>query len=130
MDQMEEDPVVADHQQRRRAAFSKGSGRGVAAPLSAVHRVSGGAPIIDSSKSPLYAWLLQREQSIRWDFVHLIRDSRAVAFSHQRTRRDPSARDERFLRKAGPITSAAEWSSRNTLAAALSSSSHRYVRTV
>jgi hypothetical protein len=94
----------------------------------AVHRVCAGVPIVDSSKSPLYAWLLQREQSIRWDFVHLIRDSRAVAFSHQRTRRDPSSTEDRFMRKSGPVKSAAEWDLRNTLAAALAKSSRGYVR--
>ena len=56
----------------------------------AVRDVSGASVIIDGSKDPLYAALLSRVPAIDLHVVHLVRDSRAVAFSQQRVKKDPA----------------------------------------
>src|SRR5215467_1594185 len=48
-----------------------------------VHKVSGSDFIVDSSKVPQYAWVLAEAQGLELHMVHLVRDSRATAFSWQ-----------------------------------------------
>src|SRR5262245_4291728 len=61
--------------------------------LSRVYRSASeraGTPwLVDSSKAPAYGFLIARIPGIRLHVLHLIRDSRAVAHSWQRTRRRP-----------------------------------------
>ena len=52
----------------------------------AIAAVSGAKVIVDSSKTPAYCRILQDCAGIEVDVVHLLRDSRAVAFSWQRKR--------------------------------------------
>ena len=49
-----------------------------------IAETSGGAVIVDSSKSPAYALLLQLIPSLDVRVVHLVRDPRAVAYSWRR----------------------------------------------
>ena len=53
----------------------------------AVREISGASVIIDGSKEALYGYLLQQVPAINLHPVHLIRDSRAVAFSYQRVKK-------------------------------------------
>ncbi|HEV2474304.1 MAG TPA: hypothetical protein VGS41_16625, partial [Chthonomonadales bacterium] len=55
----------------------------------AVQKVSGSEIIVDSSKVPQYAWVLAEARGIELHMVHLVRDSRATAFSWQRHRIRP-----------------------------------------
>jgi sulfotransferase family protein len=50
----------------------------------AIAKVSGANVVVDSSKLPSHAFLLRRLPGIDLRLVHLVRDSRAVAFSWQR----------------------------------------------
>ena len=56
----------------------------------AVRDISGASVVVDGSKDPLYAYLLSQVPAIDLCIVHLIRDSRAVAFSQQRVKKDPA----------------------------------------
>ena len=47
----------------------------------AIHRVSGGAVVVDSTKDPPFAFVLRRVRRLDLRVVHLVRDSRGVAFS-------------------------------------------------
>jgi hypothetical protein len=47
----------------------------------AIDRVSGGACVVDSTKDPPFAFLLRRVPTLDLRVVHLVRDSRGVAFS-------------------------------------------------
>lgn len=56
----------------------------------AVRDVSGAKLIVDTSKEPQFASVLARARGIDLRFAHLVRDSRAVAYSWARTKRLPS----------------------------------------
>lgn len=55
----------------------------------AIRDVGGGAAVVDSSKAPSYAFVLRRVPGIRLRAVHLVRDSRGVAFSWAKEVRRP-----------------------------------------
>jgi hypothetical protein len=60
----------------------------------AIQDVTGCRVIVDSSKSPVYGYLLQHIPSLEVYVLHLVRDSRAVAYSVIRSlnERDPAKR--------------------------------------
>jgi hypothetical protein len=77
----------------------------------AIASVTGCHVVVDSSKTPAYARILQDLPRFRVDIVHLLRDPRAVAFSWQRKRlwvRDGAAYMSRF----GPTRSSLIWDAR------------------
>jgi len=91
--------------------------------------VSGAAAIVDSSKDSTYALLLSTIAGVEVEIIHLVRDSRAVAFSWQRRRRRPEVVDrEEYMPVIRPAGAAAGWSARNVSAEALRRFSSRYVR--
>ena len=55
----------------------------------AVDEFTNGRVILDSSKTSAFAYLLAPSSNVNSLFLHLIRDSRAVVFSHQRVKRRP-----------------------------------------
>ncbi len=95
----------------------------------AIVAVSGAPALVDSSKDSTYALLLSRVAGIEVEIIHLVRDSRAVAYSWQRRRRRPEVieRDE-FMPLVRPSGTALGWSQRNGSAEALRWVSERYVR--
>lgn len=81
----------------------------------AIYEVGGGA-IVDSSKHASTAFLLRRVPSVRLRVVHLVRDSRGVAFSLLKKIRRPEVVDgEAFMFRASASHSALEWVAFNTL---------------
>jgi hypothetical protein len=75
----------------------------------AIYQVSGARIILDSSKLPSYCALLGKlETSITW--VHLVRDSRAVAYSQMKKKPKPDARRPgAYMRRFSPFESARDW---------------------
>ena len=127
--------------QRRRARWGEvtrrvlgaGSEGGVDRALLRLYRamleVSSAPAIVDSSKDSTYALLLSTIEGLEVEIVHLVRDSRAVAFSWQRKRRRPEIVDrEEYMPVIRPAGAAAGWSARNISAEALRRFSSRYVR--
>lgn len=53
--------------------------------LAAIARVAGGSVVIDSSRLPTHTLLLVRNPELDVRMGHLVRDSRGVAFSNQKT---------------------------------------------
>jgi hypothetical protein len=95
----------------------------------AILTISGAPAIVDSSKDSTYALLLSTIEGIEVEIVHLVRDSRAVAYSWQRRRRRPEIVDrEEYMPVIRPAGAAAGWSARNVSAEALRRFSQRYVR--
>jgi len=88
---------------------------GVMLPLCrAVARASGKNVIVDSSHEPSQALVLARLPQIQLKILHLVRDSRAVAFSSTRTKLAfDSGRVRMYLPRKGSVTSALGWSWRN-----------------
>jgi len=76
----------------------------------AIQRVSGASIIVDSSKSPSYALLLAQLPFLEVHVVHLVRDSRAVAYSQQRAKRKPEIywEEQRMLVRR-PSRTAVDW---------------------
>jgi len=56
---------------------------------SAIHQVTGCRVIVDSSKNPAYAYVLSGIPNIELYVIHLIRDSRGVAYSWSKIKRRP-----------------------------------------
>jgi hypothetical protein len=86
----------------------------LAALYGAIARVSGAKVIIETSKDPTFACLLTRIPGSDVRVVHLVRDSRAVAYSWTRRRRMPSPIGEQeFMPQASPTETAIKWSAWN-----------------
>ncbi len=84
--------------------------------------------IIDSSKLPLYAFVLNTISEIELYVVHLIRDSRAVAFSWQKKKRRYEIPDNEVFMPIYPIRySAKEWNKINMMFALTKNIFHRYI---
>jgi hypothetical protein len=78
--------------------------------MQAILDVSGAKTIVDSSKYPSYCYLLSRVPNANVQLVHLVRDSRAVAYSFMRTRRKPDVHwKEEYMRRFSPLRSARDW---------------------
>lgn len=76
----------------------------------AIRNVAGCTVIVDSSKEPSYAYLLRRIGGLDLSLLHLVRDSRAVAFSWVRKRERPEIHWTRaFMDVHAPPKSAALW---------------------
>lgn len=88
-----------------------------------IGRVSGANVIVDSSKWPTAAALLQLLPGVEPYLVHLVRDPRAVAYSRRKVKKAGN----REMRRRGPAFIASSWVLRNKLAEAVASAypSHR-----
>jgi hypothetical protein len=85
--------------------------------------VSGARTIVDLSKLPSFCCLLGRIGVERSRLVHLVRDSRAVAFSFMRRKRKPDVTwTEAYMRRLGPLRSSFDWNVLNVGAAAVARS--------
>lgn len=78
----------------------------------AMHAVTGARVIVDSSKDVSHGWLLT-QAGIDLSVVHLVRDSRASAFSWQRRKFNPGNGDN--MRRYQPVRAGLEWQSINAL---------------
>ncbi|HEX2192960.1 MAG TPA: sulfotransferase [Acidimicrobiales bacterium] len=76
----------------------------------AVLAVSGASFVVDSSKDPSYAFLLCALPSLDVSLVHLVRDSRAVAYSWTRRRVRPEIHWKvEYMRQRPPLLTARRW---------------------
>jgi hypothetical protein len=95
----------------------------------AILEVSGQRAIVDSTGDATHGLILSRLPEIDLHVVHLVRDSRAVAFSWKRARRRPEIH---WRSQDMPIervsTSAMRWTMNNLLAERLSKSAASYRR--
>jgi hypothetical protein len=78
----------------------------------AVAEVSGDPVVVDSSKSPVYALTL-RAAGLDVEVVHLVRDSRAVAYSWTRPRLMRDTVSDEYMPTFGPARSSLMWISNN-----------------
>jgi hypothetical protein len=80
----------------------------------AVAEVAQAATVVDSSKSPTFAVILQRVPGIDPVVLHLIRDSRAVAHSWSRRRPMPEVVEgDAYMAIYGPARAAIDWARSN-----------------
>ncbi|MGD9763483.1 MAG: sulfotransferase [Candidatus Binatia bacterium] len=95
----------------------------------AIQRASGCRWLIDSSKEPAYAFALARLPGVRLSVVHLVRDSRAVAFAWMKRKEIPDVHWKRaYMHRYSAAQSAAWWVAFNSLCHAFRYRAARYVR--
>jgi Sulfotransferase family len=87
------------------------------APLFLAIRDAGGRPtIIDSSKAPSTAFLLRQVPGVELSAVHLVRDSRGVAYSWTKKIARPDAPGrEMYMHRYHPPRIAFRWMTRNAM---------------
>lgn len=73
----------------------------------AIEEVTGASWIVDSSKDPSFGHVLALSAEIDLAVVHLVRDSRAVAYSWTRDKHDPGT--GKPMSRQHPLRSALEW---------------------
>jgi len=96
---------------------------------SAILSVAGARVVVDSSKDPSYAFLLCATPALDVSVVHVIRDSRAVAFSWMRTKVRPEIHWEvAYMQRRAPARSATRWLQDNLLLDALGRRHPRFLR--
>jgi len=79
----------------------------------AVAEATGAATLIDSSKHASLAFCLRRRPEIDLRVVHLVRDSRAVAYSWTTRVARPDASAESYMTTYPPVRAAAQWNIEN-----------------
>lgn len=95
----------------------------------AIKKVSGCKVVVDSSKEPVHGFILNAIPTMRLHVVHLVRDSRAVAYSWQRKRRRPEVYwKHEYMPRYSPMQSAVEWNIRNLTVGLLSRMCGRSIR--
>jgi hypothetical protein len=78
--------------------------------MRAILDVSGATTIVDSSKYPSYCYLLSRLPDADVQLLHLVRDSRAVAYSFMRKKRKPDVHwKEEYMTRFSPLRSVRDW---------------------
>jgi hypothetical protein len=105
-------PAGARHLERRKRYADA-----LRAVLSAVGRHSGASVVVDSSKDPRFGFLLSSVPGVELYTLHLVRDSRAVAWSWQRQRLRPEIHwQQECMPRLGTVKSTVFWSVPNILA--------------
>ena len=79
----------------------------------AIAEVSGAELVIDSSKHPSLAHCLRWQDGVDLRVLHLVRDSRAVAYSWGRQVRRPDTDRESYMTRYSPAVAAAQWNGQN-----------------
>ena len=96
--------------------------------LDSAARVAATRWLVDSSKSPSFASLLHDLPGVEVHLVHLVRDSRAVAFSWQRIKERGQPSGRAHMIRYDPITSSLRWLGNNLVAESLARRSVSYRR--
>lgn len=80
-----------------------------------ISAVSGGAVVIDSSKHSSLAFVLRRQPAVDLRVVHVVRDSRGVAYSWTKEVHRPEAGEDALMTRYSPTRSSALWVGHNVL---------------
>jgi len=93
----------------------------------AIHKISGCEYIIDSSKNTAHGFVLANIPQIDLFTIHLIRDSRAVAYSWRREKIRPEIYwEQKLMGQRKILSSAIRWNSLHRLAQRLQLNSKQY----
>ena len=95
----------------------------------AIAATTGAETIIDSSKNALYGAQVARLPGVRLSVVHVVRDSRAVAYSWA-SKKERNQPGEPYMPRHGALGSTARWVAHNVLAERLATHAEAYVRVV
>ena len=78
-----------------------------------IAEVSGGELVVDSSKHPSLAHCLRWQDALDLRVLHVVRDSRAVAYSWSRQVRRPDTDRESYMTRYSPAMAAGQWTGQN-----------------
>ncbi len=82
----------------------------------AIRDVSGARVVVDGSKHPTYSYVLGQTAGVDLRLLHLVRDSRAVAHSYQRKKKNPAVHwKEAHFQTVSPWRAAVQWNVVNSL---------------
>lgn len=85
--------------------------------LEALSEKTGARMVIDSSKEPSTAFLLATSERVRLRLLHLVRDSRGVAYSWTKFKRETPNSDDvevsKYMPRSSPLKSSLMWNYRN-----------------
>ena len=95
--------------------------------LTSVRDITGSRVIVDSSKRPLYTFMLAQVPGVDLTVVHIVRDPRAVAHSRNRYKRQLDTDERRGMTQAPPLRSATSWAMWNVGVRSLAGRLPRYV---
>ena len=95
--------------------------------LPTIREITGSRVIVDSSKRPLYTFMLSRVPGVELTVVHVVRDPRAVAHSRSRYKRQLDTAESRGMTQERPLRSAISWAMWNVGVRSLSGRLPRYV---
>jgi hypothetical protein len=105
-------PAASPNYKRRLARYSELLGR----LFRAIHKVSGASVIVDSTKHVSSANLLRRVPGLDLRIVHLVRDSRGVAYSWTKEMKKPEVvKGDAYLDTYAPARMGARWLGYNLL---------------
>ena len=94
----------------------------------AIAEISGANTIVDSTKIPSYAFLLRRIPTIDLRFLHLVRDSRGVVYSWQKSvTRTDSTGDADDMIRYGVVSASGRYLMYNGLSGLISTTSTPYL---
>lgn len=97
----------------------------------AIAKVSGAQVIVETSKDPWFAGLLTRMPGRDVRILHLVRDSRAVAYSWTRSKTRPSpVGKQNYMPRFRPTDTAVKWAMANSSFHALSPKATAYTRLI
>jgi Sulfotransferase family len=78
-----------------------------------IARVSGCATVVDSSKHASLAFCLRRQPGLDLRVIHVVRDSRAVAYSWTRQVSRPDSAKVTYMTTYSPAAAAGQWNMQN-----------------
>lgn len=95
--------------------------------LPVVRDVTGSRVMVDSSKRPLYTFMLAQVPGVELTVVHVVRDPRAVAHSRNRYKRQLDTEEGRGMTQTSPLRSALSWAMWNVGVSSLARRLPRYI---
>ena len=82
----------------------------------AIKTMTGSPVIVDSSKTPVFGYLLGKVPSISLTVVHFLRDSRATAYAWSKKKLfEPNTANPEYMARRHPVKSSLQWDARNLL---------------
>ena len=141
-DRVDLDSVLAGQSEGSRFRYAKEAGFTLASPkpapaissyyrqlYSAVTQVSGCPIVVDASKHAALLSNLRRDKSLDITTIHMVRDSRGVAYSWKKVQRRPESENpSSFMDKFSVAHSAMLWNAYNASFCSLRRSGIRYLR--
>lgn len=78
-----------------------------------IHEISNSRVIVDTTKSPVYGYLLSLMDNLDVYVIHLVRDPRGIAYSRKKKMLQPDKEQEIYIERFNSFDSSIKWDVRN-----------------